>query len=91
MDTKLSTKDKGRPLINSNIFFIFKTLTVLGNNTRIVHRATRQAAETVTRSISCSLQLRLASNESKKGNGHSDISVIFQENAAFIHVLIYQD
>ena len=56
------------------------------------------------RSISCSLQLRLQSNESKKYgdktlkwmfgycNFLTQASVIFiQENAAFIQVLIYQD
>ena len=72
-------------------------------DTRIVCQPTRKAPKTVIRSISCSLQLRLKSNESKKmvikrWNGRSDIviflaqvSVIFiQENAAFIQVLIYQ-
>ena len=55
------------------------------------------------RSISCSLQLRLKSNESKK-NGDKMLKWAlgfffffhlserdFQENAAFIQVLIYQD
>ena len=35
-------------------------------DTRIVCQPTRKAAKTVIRSISCSLQLRLKSNESKK-------------------------
>ena len=63
------------------------------------------AAETMIRSISCSLQLRLKSNDSKKFGektvkiyGCSDIVIfsqagviIIQENAAFKQVLIYQD
>ena len=74
-------------------------------HTRIVCRPARQMAETVIRSISCSLQLGLKSNESKKYGdktvkwtfGYYNffvtyVSMIFiRENAAFIHVLIYQD
>ena len=73
---------------------------------RIVCRPSRQVAESVIRSIiSCSLQLRLESNESKKNSDKTlkwtfgycnlfltQVSVIFiQENAAFIQVLNYQD
>ena len=62
-------------------------------------------AETVIRSIRCSLQLGLNSNESKKYGDKTvkwmfgyynffvtHVNVIFiPENAAFIHVLIYHD
>ena len=48
------------------LFFSCKP-TVLGKkHTRIVCQPARQAAETIIRSISCSLQLRLKSNERKK-------------------------
>ena len=74
-------------------------------HTRIVCQPTRQVAETMIRSISCSLQLRLKSNENKKfgdkmltWNGHWEIVIFFSSerdfhsrNAAFNQVLIYQD
>ena len=45
-------------------------------DTRIVCRPTRKAAKTVIRSISCSLQLRLQSHESKK-NGDKTLKWTF--------------
>ena len=57
-----------------------------------------EVAETVIRSISCSLQLRLKNGDKtlKWTLGYyiflTQASVIFiQENAAFIQVLIYED
>ena len=123
LGTKLIAKDKGRLLINSNIFLYFYNtnklkmadlltkregcicarkrpvtflifhpfvsfvflgnhLTVLGKkkHTRIVSRPARQMAETVIRSISCSLQLGRKSNENKnmvikRWNGRLDIII----------------
>ena len=52
--------------IHLSLFFSCKP-TVLGKkHTRTVCWPTRQAAETMIRSVSCSLQLRLKSNECKK-------------------------
>ena len=50
-----------------SLLFLRTHLTVLGKNYfRIVCRTARQVTETMMRSISCRLQLRLQSNESKK-------------------------
>ena len=47
-------------------FLFLRTHSSREKNTRIVCQPARQAAETIIRSISCSLQLRLKSNERKK-------------------------
>ena len=72
-------------------------------HTRIVCQPARQAAETIIRSVSCSLQLRLKSNERKKFgdkmlkwtfryyNFFSSERDFHSRNAAFNQDLIYQD
>ena len=47
-------------------FLFLRTHSSREKHTRIVCQPARQAAETIIRSISCSLQLRLKSNERKK-------------------------
>ena len=47
-------------------FLFLRTHSSREKHTRIVCQSARQATETIIRSISCSLQLRLESNERKK-------------------------
>ena len=88
-----------------SFLFLRKPTVFVKKQTRIVCRPTRQATETIIRSISYSLPLRLKSNESKKYAdktlkltfgyynflNSSEQLIFIQKNAVFIQVLIYQD